>query len=627
MTIDGAENPYSCSDPQAALNNVLTDASSPQQTLYKNGSALQVERRTIPQSQSTTSLDTNFDHWDNVAATVNSAIDDADVAEESSDNIDGYCNAADNDGCIPYDYESEIEECSQYTFSAGPYSPSATAALVAAAAPSSTTEACVVRPDTPRDATVGPLPCTAPSPRPSLAMPQDPLSPRWNERQRRDNEAHHAGQHYAWQQAMKHSASSSPDQMRYALRSFVREACCRELQALRSQPAVSFVRMDPPLSESRTHSSMRASCMLASATSTAQRKARYIQVITEHWKALEERVEEMLAETEHESVATSETHLRSIGYALNALFLFSNDPAHIIRELNMAHVEEQRRQRHDREAQLLATLETQGRLFMLPTLYAEEVEEPVPVIRIEESLRPADRGGEFTHPWQLLSPNASLYSLASNSTSSTAPSSAPGSVGELSPSLSCCTIPSEACTPTWQAAAQSSSSSSSLPPSPPWAGGHTPSWKDMQPPRLPMLDLFMTAPAVVPSTVIADSETGVPYVMPVDPSYTLHEMHRQEALARTTLSDALSSPQLSSAHVARGPGAFLRSATDGRLQSLVLDAAEDSWGSFAEEDMTEYADTMKLTEVDFPLFNFDLRETLTGGSSTAATTRATLTDG
>jgi hypothetical protein len=609
MSIEDAENSYSRCGSPIMLNSSPSTISAVDVAFDKIETTTLVERRLIPQSQSTMSLDTNLDSWDNTVKDdedeENTLLDsNCSRSDNSNNNIsESCCNAADeseDDGCIPFDYESEMEECSQYIFSAGPYSPAATAALAAAAAPSSSAPSCTARPDTPRDLTVAPVPCTtagAASAQPAC----DPCCPQWRERQRRDNEAHHAGEHYAWQQAMKHAAASSPDQMRYALRSFVREACCRELQALRSRPDVSFVRMDVLLSESRTRSSMRASCMLASATSTAQRKARYIEVITEHWKALELRVEEMLAETEKESVATSENHLRSIGYALNALSLFSNDPAHIIRELNMAHVEEQRRQRHDREAQLLATLKTQGRLFMLPTLYAEEIEEPIPVIQIEEVLRPVEGSGEFTHPWQLLSPNASIYSLA--------PSSAPESVGELSPSLSCCTIPSEACTPTWRA-----------------AGPPTPSWKGMQPPRLPMLDLFMTAPAVVPSTVIADSETGVPYVMPVDPSYALHEMNRQEALVHTTQADALSSPQLSGAHVVRGAGLSAPAAVGGRLQPLVLDAAEDSWGFFAEEDMFDYAETMKLAEAEYQVLSFDLRETLTGTAATA-TTRATLTGG
>lgn len=615
MTIEDCENAQSCRGSETTLNRAFACSSYPPQPLWTSTDAKRAitctsreaatrQDSTGAQRPSTLSIETNAEAWANTsdaAVTVNSR----DANTIRSDNAESHCILAEDgdDGSIPYDYESEMEECSQYTFSAGPYCPAATAALAAAAAPApSVTESLRARPDTPRDASVAPLP---------LTPLHDPHSPQWGERQRRDCAAHLAGQHYTWQQAMKHSSGSTPDQMRYALRSFVREACCRELQAMRSQPAVSFVRMDAPFSESRSRSSMRASCLLASATSTAERKARYIQVITEHWRALEQRVEEMLAETERESLATSESHLRSIGYAINALSLFSNNPAHIIRELNMAHVEEQRRQRHDREAQLLATLETQGRLFMLPTLYAEEMEEPVPVIHVEEALRPAGRAGELTHPWQLLSPNASLYSLA--------PSSAPESVGELSPSLSCCTIPSEACTPTWRSAA--------YPPSPVPSSRTASCWRDMQPPRLPLLDLFMTAPAVVPSTVIADSEAGVPYVMPVDPSYAQHAMHRQEALARTTLADALSSPQLSSAHVSRSGGAYLPAPAGGRLQPLVLEASEDSWGSFAEEDICEHNDAMKLAEADFLMLNFDLREALATPSPATATTRATLTDG
>ncbi|KPA84959.1 hypothetical protein ABB37_01398 [Leptomonas pyrrhocoris] len=622
MTIEGVVDAYSCSGSEATINPAPANA---WQTSLRGGNAATAQRRLIPQSQSSVSLDTNLDVWDN-------AVTEEDVEKYAAENCCGrntatYCNAASSssniindeaseaeaEGCIPYDYESEMEDCSRYTFSTGPYSPATTAALAAAVAPSSVTGWRTARPDTPCEATIVPLPRTT---SPPLQQPErDPHCPQWCERQHRDNEAHHASQCYAWQQAMRHSTSSSPDQMRYALRSFVREARCRELQALHSQPAVSFVRMDAPLSESRTRSSMRASCLLASATSTAQRKARYIQIITGHWKALEMRVEELLAETQKESPATSESHLRSIGYALNALFLFSSDPAHIIRELNMAQVEEQRRQRHDREAQLLATLETQGRLFVLPTLYAEESEEPTPVLHVEETPRLAGRGGEFMHPWQLLSPDASVYSLA--------PSSAPDSIGELSPSLSCCTVPSETCTPTWRASS-AAHLSSPLPP----LGSHTPTWKDMQPPRLSMLDLFMTAPAVVPSTVIANSETSVPYVMPVDPSYALHALNRQEALSRTTLANSLSSPHLSSSHVVRNAGPFTSATTGGRLQPLTLDTAEDSWGSFTEEEenLCEYADTVKFAEAGFSLLNFHPRESSTS-PSTAATTCATLTDG
>ncbi|KPI84661.1 hypothetical protein ABL78_6277 [Leptomonas seymouri] len=616
MTIEGAENAYSCRGSKAALNAAPINAG---QTPYKGGNAATVDDRVIPHGQFSMSLDTNLESWNNsveVANVDNYVADNSCNGNESNSSIaDAYCNAAgssneEDDGCIPYDYESEMEDCSRYTFSAGPYCPTATAVLAATAAPSSVRESCAMRPGTPCGAAVAPLPRT------SSPLPQQefgPHSPQWCERQHRDNEVHHASQHYAWQQSMKHSMTLSRDQMRYALRSIVREACCRELQALRSKPAVSFGQMDAPLPESRTRLSMRASCLLASATSTAQRKARYIQVITEHWKALEQRVEEMLAETEKESVAASESHLLSIGYAINALSLFSNDPAHIIRELNMAHVEEQRRQRHDREAQLLATLETQGRLFVLPTLYAEEVEEPIPVVHADEAVQPAAKSGELTHPWQLLSPNASLYSLT--------PSSAADSIGELSPSLSCCTAPSETCTPKARA------TTAEHPPSPlpPWSSRVSP-WKDMKLPCLPMLDLFTVAAAVVPSTVISDNETGVPYLMPADPSYEQHNAIRQVGLPSATLAHPLSPQKLPSAHEVFNMRGLVPAATGDVLQLFGLDTAEDSWGSFAEEDTSECTDNMKFSEEYYSLLNFDLRETLTGTSS-AAPTRETLTDG
>ncbi|KAG5494885.1 hypothetical protein JIQ42_02501 [Leishmania sp. Namibia] len=337
-----------------------------------------------------------------------------------------------DDGCIPFDYETEMEECSRYTFSDGPYSLSTSAALAAtAAAPPrmiAASSSCR-QPDTPRIPSVLALPHSE-----DQDLEQVPLSPQWRERQRRDNASHHADEHNAWQQGLKQAATSEPSQMRYALRSLVREACCREIRALRSLPAISFVRMNAPQLESRTRSLPCASRMVASAASevsAAQRKACYIQIIREHWRALEERLEELLAETEKESVAVSESRLRSVGYALNALSLFSSDPKLIIREINMGQVEEQRRQRHDREAQLLTTLESQGRLFLLPTLYAEEVVEPVPVLHIESVLTPNEKIGKYTHPWQVLSPDASLYSPLLSPTSEE-------SIGALSPCSSGC---------------------------------------------------------------------------------------------------------------------------------------------------------------------------------------------
>ncbi|KAG5471154.1 hypothetical protein CUR178_02465 [Leishmania enriettii] len=335
-----------------------------------------------------------------------------------------------DEGCIPFDYETEIEECSRYTFSDGPYSLSKSAALAAAGSPRmiAASSSCR-RPDTPRIPSVLGLPHSD-----DQELEQVPLSPQWCERQRRDNASHHADEHNAWQQGLKQAATSEPSQMRYALRSLVREAFCREIRALRSLPAISFVKMTAPQMESRTRSLPCASRVVASAASevsAAQRKACYIQIIREHWRALEERLEELLAETEKESVAASESRLRSVGYALNALSLFSSDPKLIIREIDMGQVEEQRRQRHDREAQLLTTLESQGRLFLLPTLYAEEVEEPVPVLHIESVLTPNEKVGKYTHPWQVLSPDASLYSPSLSPTSEE-------SVGTLSPCSSGC---------------------------------------------------------------------------------------------------------------------------------------------------------------------------------------------
>ncbi|CAC9527685.1 conserved hypothetical protein [Leishmania infantum JPCM5] len=552
-------------------------------------------RRGLPRRLSALSLDTAAESWDGCSDHAELHKDATETAVEEEE---------EEDVCIPYDYESEMEECSQYTFSNAPYSPSTTAALAAATSPpmDAATSSCR-RPDTPRIPSMLSLPSSA-----AQSLEQEPLSPQWCERQRRDNASHHAGEHYAWQQGMRHATASAPSHMRYGLRSLVREACCREIQALRSKPAVTFVQMAAPQSESHTRSSMRASCMLASATSTAQRKACYIQIVTEHWKALEEQLEELLAETEKESAAASESHLRSVGYALNALSLFSNDPQLIIREMNMGHVEEQRRQRHDREAQLLMTLESQGRLFLLPALYAEEVEEPVPVLHIESVLTPNEKMGEYTHPWQLLSPDASLYSPS--------PSPTPDeSIGAISPCSSGCI--SATCSP--MLASQPPSIASTR-----LKVSRRDVWKDMQPPRLPLLDLFMTAPAVVPSTVPANSEVGVPYVMPVDPTYAQHELNRQGTLTQVTVADPLSSPQLSGATV-RGGSTSARSSDDHR-HPMLFDGTEDLWGSYVEEDVFDYAETIKLGDADVLLFSFEMNEAVTAAGPAAAT-RAILTDG
>ncbi|KAK7195793.1 hypothetical protein NESM_000510300 [Novymonas esmeraldas] len=553
-------------------------------------------RRVPPRSLSVYNLDAAVARWDA----------GHDGAALSTHGDAAACGEAD-DGCIPYDYESEMEECSGYTFSDGPYSPSTTAALAAAASspPLMAKPASSARPDTPRVPSVLALPRSN-----AVTSEHVHLSPQWCERQRRDIETYRAGKHYVWHQEMKQAAAVAPDQMRYAFRSLAREARCREIRALRSQPAVAFVRMDAPLWESRTRSSMRASCLLASATSTAQRKARYIQLITEHWEALEERLEEMLSETEKKSHATSESHLRSVGYALNALSLFSSDPQMIIREMNMGHVEEQRRQRHDREAHLLTTLESQGRLFLLPRLYAEEEEEPVPVIRIEPPSAACEAEGQYAHPWQVLSPDTSLHS--------TTPSPTPDdSIGAVSPCSSGCM--SASCSP--MLSSQHSSVASA-----PLTFSRCSVWKDMQPPRLPLLELFMTAPAVVPSTVVADSEVGVPYVMPVDPTYAQQEVARQEALTRAAPSDPLLSPQFSGALVRGGRVDHCVSGTHQRLLPMLLDGAEDSWGSYTEESAYDDADAMGLDEAEMLLLRFALNEAVTLGGS-GAPTRATLTDG
>ncbi|GET91666.1 hypothetical protein, conserved [Leishmania tarentolae] len=552
-------------------------------------------RRLLPRRLSVLSLDTAAESWDDCsdhAEPHNGATATA-VEEGETD-----------DTCIPYDYESEMEECGQYIFSNAPYSPSTTAALAAAMSPpmDATISSCR-RPDTPRIPSVLALPRSA-----AESPEQEPLTPQWCERQRRENAFHHAGEHDAWQKGMRHATASAPSHMRYALRSLVREACCREIRALRSKPAVKFVQMAAPQSESHTLSSMRASCMLASATSMAQRKARYIQIITEHWKALEKRLEELLAETEGKDAAASETHLRSLGNTLNALSLFSNDPLLIIREINMGYVEEQRRQRHDREAQLLRTLAVKGQLFLLPTLYAEEVEEPVPVLNIESVLTPNDRIGEYTHPWQLVSPDASLYSPS--------PSPTPDeSIGTTSPCSSGCI--SATCSP--MLASQPPSAASTR-----LKVSCSDVWKDMHPPRLPLLDLFMTAPAVVPSTVVANSEVGVPYIMPVDPTYAQRQLKRQEALTHVTVADHLPSPPLPGAMV-EDRGTSTRSPHAYR-HPILLDGAQEIWGSYLEEDGFDYAETIQLGDSEVLLLSFEMGQTVTAAGPVAAM-RAALTEG
>ncbi|KAG5470735.1 hypothetical protein LSCM1_01984 [Leishmania martiniquensis] len=507
------------------------------------------------------------------------------------------------DGCIPFDYESEMEECSRYTFSDGPYSPSMSAALAAVASPriGSMPSSCR-RPDTPRIPSVLSLSDDA-----AQSLEQVPLSPQWCERQRRDNASHHAGEHSAWQQGMRQAAAAEPSQMRYALRSLVREARCREIRALRSTPAVAFAKMDVPHSGGRTRISLRASCMLASATSPAQRKACYIQIIRQHWKALEERLEELLTETEKEDAAASESHLRSVGYALNALSLFSSDPKLIIREMNMGYVEEQRRQRHDREAQLLMTLESQGRLFLLPTLYAEEVEEPVPVLHIESVLTPNEKFGEYTLPWQRLSPEASLNSPSLSPMSD-------DSVGALSPCSSGCI--SATCSP------MLASQSPSVVPTR-LKVGYGDAWKGLQP-RLPFLDLFMTAPAVLPSTVVADGDVGVPYGVPADPTYVQCEVDRQGAFSRAAAANSLSSSQPSGAMV-RG-GSTSAATSVGHLQPLPQDVSEESCGSCVGEDVYDYNEVSKLGSTEVLLSSFGMSDAVTA-TSPVAPALATWTDG
>ncbi|AIO01224.1 hypothetical protein LPMP_323400 [Leishmania panamensis] len=578
--------PYVAPPVTAAIAAGLTPKSSVAST--------EEGRRLLPRRLSIRSLDRTAELWDVCSDHVERQ-SSATAAAAEEEEVD--------EGSIPYDYESEMEECSQYTFSDAPYSPSTTAALASTGSPLTGAMSSSRRPGTPQIPSVMALPSSV-----ATAPEQESLSPQWCERQRRDNASYHADEHYAWQQDMRQAATAGPSQMRYALRSLVREACCREIQSLRSQPAISFTRMDAPQSASYTLSSMRASCMLASATTAAQSKARYIQIIIEHWKALEERLEEMLAETEKGSVVESESHLRSVGYALNALSLFSNDPQLIIRDINMGHVEEHRRQRHDRKAQLLMTLESQGRLFLLPTLYAEEVEEPMPVLHIESVLTSNEKVGEYTHPWQLLSPDMSLYSPS--------PSPTPDeSIGTLSPCSSVCI--SATCSPIL--ASESPSVISTR-----LKVGRSDVWQDMRPPRLPFLDLFMTTPAVVPSTAVASNEIGMPYVMPVDPTYAQREVNRQEALAHTTVVDSLFSPQLSGA-MARCENASA-CASDDHLRPIRLDGAESSWESYVEEDVFDFAEGINMGEAELLLLSFEMSEAVSTAGPVALI-RATLTDG
>ncbi|KAG5496390.1 hypothetical protein JKF63_02692 [Porcisia hertigi] len=551
-------------------------------------------RRALPCNLSVPSLDEASESWDDRRGSLErhyAALTSA--AEEGGA----------DDGCIPYDYESEMEECSQYTFSDAPYSPSTTAALAAGASPPmDATTISSTRPGTPRSPSVLALPGSL-----AWSREREPLTPEWCERQRRDNELHHTDEHAAWHQGMKEASSAVPSQMRYALRSLVREAACREIQSLRSQPAVSFMRMEAPQSESRTCSSMRASCMLASASSMAQRKARYIHIITQQWKSLEERLEEMMKEPVGGGIS-SEAHLRSVGNILNSLFLFSSDSQSIIREMNMNYVEEQRRQRRDRESQLITTLASQGRLFLLPTLYAEEVEEPEPVLQIESVLCPSESISLCTHPWQLLSPDMSLYSSS--------PSPTPDeSIGATSP----CSSGSMSTTCSPMLSSQSSSVASAR-----LTFGRSNVWQDMKPARLPLLDLFMAAPAVVPPKAVVDSEVSMPCVMPIDPACAPHEMCRQEAITHVALGDSVFSPQLCGAMIKVDNNSVC--ASDEYLRPLLPDSAEGSWRSYAEEDLLDCTEAVRLGNAEMFLLSFEMDEAVTT-SALVAPTRVPPTEG
>lgn len=288
---------------------------------------------------------------------------------------------------IPFDYESEMEACEQYVFSETPFTLSASAKRLAesrlVAARHGDYDSLLRGKRSSEMEWHG---CSAArrgntSPYHRRVYEEDiAYTYAWVERQRRDNRSYHADRHRTWSKRNEASAYLSTEHMQHSLRSLLREACCREMRHLHSLPAAAFLEMPPPLCRRHTLQSLHGFCHLSAATTAAEKKERYLQIVRGQWRQLKEKVEAAIRRSERESLATRCDSLRVISAELNCLSLFSSNPANIVRELDVSYAEEQRRLRREREARVLAVLEAQGSLFLLPTLYAEEEQLPTPSV-------------------------------------------------------------------------------------------------------------------------------------------------------------------------------------------------------------------------------------------------------
>lgn len=197
-----------------------------------------------------------------------------------------------------------------------------------------------------------------------------PYSPEWVAFQRLENELHHKRRDYSWKLRMMDTNLCNDDQFKHSMRALLGEACRRDMQRLRAAPESAFVDCASAFCGSASLRSMR-SFLLTACSPTEERKGLHLQRAKQQWRDLAAKVER--------EIGSEAACLRTLSSALNSLCLFSGKEGCIIRDFDLNLADEQKRQRRERAAQLLATLKEQGRLFVLPRLFATEVEEPTPV--------------------------------------------------------------------------------------------------------------------------------------------------------------------------------------------------------------------------------------------------------
>ncbi|CCW60322.1 unnamed protein product [Phytomonas sp. EM1] len=251
---------------------------------------------------------------------------------------------------IPYNYEEEMEQCSEYIFSNQPYCPrmsrsncsNSNVPTVADGARFSNHHVSAELPDTV-------------SAYNRVYGMNGGLERHSSEYQKHANRHYHWIRNWLWVQNMQTQVSLTDEQSQHALRALLREACRRDILRLRALPAEKFINTSHP-TQSQSSMGIFTPIEINPCTPT-ECKALYIRRVTEKWHSLANNVNRELGKG---------TPTRSLLALLSAQSLFCSDLNNIIRELEPRLVEDSKQQRRIRAQQLILELSEKGQLFVPP---------------------------------------------------------------------------------------------------------------------------------------------------------------------------------------------------------------------------------------------------------------------